>query len=89
MAESCLAAFVPLRELMWRWSVTWCAKWLTESVKPKHAIGAGGEDWSQANSDASLIRHVRARVDDYLALSTISQAMAEFNELDRLFVHSC
>lgn len=88
IAEPYLAAFVPLRELMWLWSVTWCAKWLTESVKPKHASGAGGEDWSQANSDASLIRHVRSRVDDYLAISTVNQVLAEFNELDRLFAHS-
>lgn len=88
VAEPYLAAFVPLRELMWLWSVTWCAKWLTESVKPKHAMGAGGEDWSQANSDASLIRHVRSRVDDYLSISTVNQVLAEFNELDRLFGHS-
>jgi len=88
IAEPYLAALVPLRELMWLWSVTWCAKWLTESVKPKHASGAGGEDWSQANSDASLIRHVRSRVDDYLAISTVNQVLAEFNELDRLFTHS-
>lgn len=88
IAEPYLAALVPLRELMWLWSVTWCAKWLTESVKPKHSSGAGGEDWSQANSDASLIRHVRSRVDDYLSISTINQVLAEFNELDRLFTHS-
>lgn len=88
MAEPYLAAFVPLRELMWLWSVTWCAKWLTESVKPKNVDGAGGQDWSQANSDASLIRHVRSRVDDYLAPSTINQVLAEFNELNRLFAHS-
>ena len=88
MAEPYLVAFVPLRELMWLWSVTWCAKWLTESEKPKHASGAGGEDWSQANSDASLIRHVRSRVDDYLTISTIDRVLDEFNELDRLFAHS-
>jgi thiamine kinase-like enzyme len=88
MAEPYFAAFVPLRELMWLWSTTWCAKWLTESVKPKRQSGAGGEDWSQANSDASLIRHVRSRVNDYLAISTIHQVLAEFNELDRLFTHS-
>ncbi|MDP2440112.1 phosphotransferase [Rhodoferax sp.] len=88
IAEPYLAAFVPLRELMWLWSVTWCAKWLTESVKTKHASGAGGEDWSQANSDALLIQHVRSRVDDYLSISTINQVLSEFNELDRLFAHS-
>lgn len=88
IAESYLAAFVPLRELMWLWSVTWCAKWLAESVKPKHAMGTGGEDWSQANSDASLIRHVRSRVDDYLTITTIDRVLDEFNELDRVFPRS-
>ena len=88
MADTCLAALVPLRELMWLWSVTWCAKWLTESVKPKNTSGGGGQDWSQANSDAALIRHVRARVDDYLAISTINQVQAEFTELERVFAHS-
>lgn len=85
LAAPYLAGFVPLRELMWLWSVTWCAKWLTESVKPKQASGAGGEDWSQANSDAALIQHVRSRVDDYLAMPTIHRVLAELNTLDRLF----
>lgn len=88
VAEPYLTAFVPLRELMWLWSVSWCAKWLTESVKSKQEMGAGGEDWAQANSDASLIRHVRSRVDDYLSISTIDRVLNEFNELDRLFGHS-
>lgn len=88
MAGPYLAAIVPLRELMWLWSVTWCAKWLTESVKPKNIDGVGGQDWSQANSEAALIRHVRSRVDDYLAISTIHRVLAEFNELDRLFARS-
>jgi hypothetical protein len=51
-------------------------------------MGAGGEDWSQANSDVALIRHVRSRVDDYLTISTIDRVLDEFNELDRLFGHS-
>jgi aminoglycoside phosphotransferase (APT) family kinase protein len=88
IAEPYLTAFVPLRELMWLWSVTWCAKWLTESVKPKQAMGTGGEDWSQANSAASLIRHVRSRVDDYLSIATIDRVLAEGHELDRLFGHA-
>ena len=87
LAAPYLAAFVPLRELMWLWSVTWCAKWLTESVKTKEP-GVGGEDWSQANSDGALIRHVRARVHDYLAFPTIQQVLEELDELDRLYAQA-
>ena len=86
VAAPYLAAFVPLRELMWLWSVTWCAKWLTESVKTKGA-GCGGEDWSQDNSDVALIEHVRSRVDDYLAFATINRVQAELHALDRVYAH--
>lgn len=84
MAAPYLAACVPLRELMWLWSVTWCAKWLSESAKPKNTSPAGGQDWSQANSDAALIGHVRGRVHDYLAASTIDHVMAELDALQGL-----
>jgi len=56
-------------------------------VKPKNSA-VRGQDWSQSNSDAALIQHVRARVHDYLAISTVNQVLAEINELGRLFAHS-
>jgi Ser/Thr protein kinase RdoA (MazF antagonist) len=84
MAEPYLAALVPLRELMWLWSVTWCAKWLTESGKTKPA-GAQGENWSQTNSDHALIEHVRARVNDYLSIGCINRVQQECHELARLY----
>lgn len=77
-------AFVPLRELMWLWSVTWCAKWLVESTRPRSSK-AGGEDWSQDNSEADLIAHVRARVADYLSIPTIERVQAELHTLTGLF----
>ena len=87
MAEPYLAALVPLRELMWLWSVTWCAKWLTESGKAK-TPGALGEDWSQAHSDHALIDHVRARVNDYLSIGCINRVQQECHELARLYPQS-
>ncbi|MGB4361456.1 MAG: phosphotransferase [Rhodoferax sp.] len=84
MAEPYLAALVPLRELMWLWSVTWCAKWLTESGKTKTA-GAQGEDWSQTHSDHALIDHVRSRVNDYLSIGCINRVQQECRELARLY----
>lgn len=84
MAEPYLAALVPLRELMWLWSVTWCAKWLTESGKTKTAV-AQGEDWSQTNSDGALIKHVRTRVHDYLSIGCINRVQQECHELARLY----
>lgn len=84
MAKTYVHAFVPLRELMWLWSVTWCAKWLVESSRPR-SRSAGGEDWSQDNSDAALVSHVRSRVADYLSLQTLERQQAEFHTLSRLF----
>lgn len=84
MAGAYARAFVSLRELMWLWSVTWCAKWLVESTRPR-SRSAGGEDWSQDNSEAALIAHVRARVADYLSPPTIARVQAELHTLTRLF----
>ncbi|MDD2919498.1 phosphotransferase [Rhodoferax sp.] len=84
MAAAYAPAFVPLRELMWLWSVTWCAKWLVQSTRPR-SHSAGGEDWSQDNSEAVLIAHVRARVADYLSIPTIERVQAELHTLTGLF----
>lgn len=57
---------VPLREAMWLWAVTWCAKWrVLSGAAPREA--AAGEDWSAARSDAALIAHVAERVSEYLS----------------------
>ncbi len=56
---------LPLRALMWLWSVTWCAKWRVLSGRSRLS-GGDGEDWSRDNSEAALVDHVRERVDHYL-----------------------
>lgn len=75
--------FVPLRRAMWLWSMTWCAKWRAVSDRPVSAT-ADGEDWSMHNSEDALVRHVRNRVDDYLAPSTAGRVAAEFPLLEAI-----
>ena len=67
---------VPLREAMWLWAVTWCAKW--QVLEPRQAVsGADGEDWSANRSDETLIAHVRSRVETYLSPLSIASVRAE------------
>ncbi len=80
IAGPCRGAMVPLRELMWLWSVTWCAKWLAESANLQ-GRGGDGEDWSTQHSENSLITHVRGRVNDYLNPRTIERMLTEFHAL--------
>lgn len=83
IAGPCRPALVPLRELMWLWSATWCAKWLAESAQSRGPTAAG-EDWSAEHSEAALVEHVRARVDDYLSPLCVDRMLAEFQELQGL-----
>lgn len=76
IAGPCRAAMVPLRELMWLWSVTWCAKWLAQSSRLP-GQGGDGEDWSTDHSEAALVAHVRDRVNDYLAPCSIERVLDE------------
>ncbi len=80
IAGPCRAAMLPLRELMWLWSVTWCAKWLAQSSRPPDE-GGDGEDWSSQRSEAALVAHVRDRVHDYLAPRTIERVLDELSAL--------
>lgn len=82
IAGPCRSAMVPLRELMWLWSVTWCAKWLAESGNSVRRSG-DGEDWSTQHSEDELVAHVRDRVNDYLSLQTIERMVAELQALQR------
>lgn len=75
---------VPLREAMWLWAVTWCAKWLALSDAAPQAP-AGGEDWSAERSAAALVAHVRARVDDYLSVRAVAFVADECRALARHF----
>lgn len=73
---------VPLRAAMWLWSVTWCAKWRVLSGRAARA-GGDGEDWSAARSEAALVAHVRARVDDYLSPAGVRRVVDELEALSR------
>jgi hypothetical protein len=75
---------VPLREAMWLWAVTWCAKWRALSAAPRRE-GGDGEDWSAARSDTALIEHVRSRVDDYLSARAVAFVLDECAALRRRF----
>ena len=76
---------LPLRRIMWLWSVTWCAKWRVLSQRRASAdkLEAGNtEDWSAELASADLIAHVRDRVDDYLNPETIARVRADWSESD-------
>lgn len=72
---------IPLRRLMWLWSITWCAKWRVESrrtqLQEKHEV-SDAEDWSAENSDTDLIAHVRGRVEHYLQPETVARVCADW-----------
>jgi hypothetical protein len=77
------AWFVPLREAMWLWSMTWCAKWRV--LSPRAARSADtGEDWSSEHSSGALVAHVRERVDHYLGGEAVDFVRDEFDVLERL-----
>lgn len=72
---------LPLRRMMWLWSVTWCAKWRVESrksaaTKPKENDST--ENWSAELSEDMLVAHVAGRVADYLDPDTISRVRADW-----------
>lgn len=76
LAESWQPYLLPMRRLMWLWSITWCAKWRVESagdLKQNKHHTENTEDWSAENTDQNLIRHVRNRVDHYLLPDTIER----------------
>ncbi len=74
------AWLLPLRAAMWLWSVTWCAKWRVQSAHSARA-DADGEDWSGQHSTASLVAHVRDRVDTYLSPAGVERVSDELAQL--------
>jgi hypothetical protein len=81
LADASHPWLLPLRRLMWLWSVTWCAKWRVESrasaKDAKHAADSA-EDWSADLSDRALVDHVAGRVADYLDAGTIAAIRSEW-----------
>ncbi|UEM02687.1 aminoglycoside phosphotransferase family protein [Skermanella rosea] len=81
LADSCRPWLLPLRRVMWLWSVTWCAKWRVESraaAKAGKDRAESAEDWSADLSDAALVDHVAGRVADYLDPVTIAAVRSEW-----------
>ena len=76
---------IPMRRLMWLWSVTWCAKWRVESkatrLVQKHEA-RNTEDWATQNSSDALVAHVDERTKHYLQEEVISKMTTEFGTLD-------
>jgi len=81
MAQSYRSWLLPMRRIMWLWSVTWCAKWAVESrrdqVVEKHAASST-EDWSAENTDRALIEHVADRVRTYLSDEIVARVRKEW-----------
>ncbi|MEZ5581904.1 MAG: aminoglycoside phosphotransferase family protein [Candidatus Competibacteraceae bacterium] len=81
LADASRDWLLPLRRIMWLWSVTWCAKWQVQSAQAKkidkHRLGST-EDWSVELSHQGLVRHVVERVSDYLDPTTITRVRDEW-----------
>lgn len=72
----------PLAHAMWLWSLSWCAQWMALSRRAPRT-DAGGEDWSQAHSDAALVAHVRERVLHYLSPRGLALAQKGIDAVSR------
>ncbi len=72
---------IPMRRLMWLWSVTWCAMWQVESraaaVDQKNQRG-NTRDWASENNPEDLTDHVLERVNHYLQADVISLIREDF-----------
>jgi Phosphotransferase enzyme family len=73
---------VPLRRAMFLWSITWCAKWRALASQQQSHRG-DGEDWSAELSDATLVAHVRERVNHYLSPAVVAKVCADNLALER------
>jgi Ser/Thr protein kinase RdoA (MazF antagonist) len=82
-AQACLPWHLPLRRVMWLWSITWCAKWRVTSAHTAKG-SADGEDWSADKVEHDLAQHVRERVDHYLSASAVDWVQDEFHALKPL-----
>lgn len=86
LAKLTQAYLIPMRRLMWLWSVSWCAKWQVESLSltknAKH-IANNTEDWSVDNNPEKLVQHVNERVKHYLQQDVISRICEEFATLSK------
>lgn len=83
LAVATEAWLLPLRRMMWLWSVTWCAKWRVESRQAAETAAADNnstENWSADLSEDALVAHVAGRVADYLDPETIPRVRADWQD---------
>ncbi len=81
MAEAMSNYLIPMRRLMWLWSVTWCAMWQVESkvsALQQKDQRDNTRDWAAENNPDTLIAHVRERVHHYLQPEVISGICEDF-----------
>lgn len=78
LANGCRTWLLPLRRVMWLWSVTWCAKWRVQSAPS--ALTGSTENWSAELSEDALVAHVAGRVADYLDPETITRVRADWTD---------
>ncbi|NOG30770.1 aminoglycoside phosphotransferase family protein [Halomonas sp. TBZ9] len=71
---------IACRRATWLWSLTWCAKWRAQHLHSKDAEHRG-QDWSAELTDASVIAHVRDRVEHYLSPAAIEHVHNELLHL--------
>lgn len=81
LAAASVNWLLPLRRMMWLWSVTWCAKWKVQS-REAAGVSASTENWSADLSEDSLVAHVADRVADYLDPDTIAQVRTDWSAPD-------
>ena len=75
---------IPMRRMMWLWSVTWCAKWRVESKAARRTQkhrAQNTEDWATQNRPDALVKHVEERTNHYLQEDVISKLTTEFETL--------
>lgn len=85
LAEASGDWLLPLRQMMWLWSVTWCAKWKVQS-REEAGVSTSTENWSAELSEDSLVAHVADRVADYLDPDTIARVRTDWSEPDATVV---
>ncbi|MBB3066023.1 aminoglycoside phosphotransferase family protein [Limibacillus halophilus] len=74
---------IPMRRLLLLRALTWCALWRVEHKKAATSdktSAAETRDWSADNTDATVIDHVRDRVDHYLSGDTVTMMQSEWLE---------
>ena len=77
-ARQARSSLLAERRVMWLWSVTWCAKWLAQSLPDYH--NKTTQNWSKSLSDNALTRHVADRVDCYLQPDIIAGICSEWQD---------